>query len=456
MNVNSSPNMELNTKLITKIALMLVAVLLSFTIIGIPISIVIVGYYAYKEIVTLRSEENSEDVVMLRKLESEYQRCYKQFEDLKREKHILASSTKLKFFSQRQEYLRDLKLKIHTIQQKLYSSSEGFEVSSELIKLTFASSEELKNKLEKMKAIEKEFRNNGIEYKDMLSVDSSSKKGLSLQKKVGKTLVKNFINEVKLLIKNNKKTCYTTSNLDKISSLIEIIYDDLNTSNENFNIGIKKSVLKHQVEKFNYNVQLELLMQEEKEAERERKEEEREALKAQKEIEKLIQKNLEEEAKAKQNLMEYELQLEQANDEDKENIRLAIDKWRKIVEKIAIDKDNIEEFAKNYNVGYVYVVENSNSFKNNILKIGMTRRPEPEKRFKELSNASVPFAFDPLILVKSENAFKLEKELHNTFANKRVNMVNRRKEYFHTTIEEIKNVLSSSEIPYDDCECNPL
>ncbi len=54
----------------------------------------------------------------------------------------------------------------------------------------------------------------------------------------------------------------------------------------------------------------------------------------------------------------------------------------------------------------------------------MTRILDPHERFKELSNAFVPYNFYPLLLIKSVNTYKLEKELRNEFNKKRVNKVN--------------------------------
>lgn len=68
----------------------------------------------------------------------------------------------------------------------------------------------------------------------------------------------------------------------------------------------------------------------------------------------------------------------------------------------------------------------------------MTRRLEPLDRVKELGDASVPFLFDVHAMIYSDDAPALEKSLHHSFANKRVNMVNNRKEFFEVSLDEIK------------------
>jgi hypothetical protein len=60
-----------------------------------------------------------------------------------------------------------------------------------------------------------------------------------------------------------------------------------------------------------------------------------------------------------------------------------------------------------------------------------------------LYNASVPFPFEIHGWIHSDNAPKIEKELHNRFALKRKNKINSFKEYFDVTIGEIKEVVAS-------------
>lgn len=57
------------------------------------------------------------------------------------------------------------------------------------------------------------------------------------------------------------------------------------------------------------------------------------------------------------------------------------------------------------------------------------------------SSASVLFEFDVHAIIFSEDAPALEKMLHNRFDDKRVNMVNKRKEFFRVSLEEIENVV---------------
>jgi hypothetical protein len=102
------------------------------------------------------------------------------------------------------------------------------------------------------------------------------------------------------------------------------------------------------------------------------------------------------------------------------------------------DKEKAISQAQLTKAGHVYVISNIGSFGENIYKIGLTRRLEPEIRVKELGDASVPFHFDIHAMIFSDDAPSLEHKLHEIFEEKRVNLVNRRKEFFKITLEDIE------------------
>ena len=74
----------------------------------------------------------------------------------------------------------------------------------------------------------------------------------------------------------------------------------------------------------------------------------------------------------------------------------------------------------------------------------MTRRLNPQERVDELGDASVPFNFDVHAMIFSDDAPALENALHKAFENKKVNMVNQRREFFHVTLDEIKKVINDN------------
>lgn len=77
-----------------------------------------------------------------------------------------------------------------------------------------------------------------------------------------------------------------------------------------------------------------------------------------------------------------------------------------------------------------------------MVKIGMTRRLDPLDRIRELSDASVPFNFDVHALFFSKDAVGIETALHERFAELRVNIVNRRREFFSVAPARVKEHLT--------------
>ena len=110
----------------------------------------------------------------------------------------------------------------------------------------------------------------------------------------------------------------------------------------------------------------------------------------------------------------------------------------KDIEKAIAD---IDYRQANMKAGYVYVISNIGSFGPNVYKIGMTRRLDPQDRVDELGDASVPFNFDVHAMIFSDDAPALEAALHRAFEDRKINMVNTRREFFNVTLDEIKEVV---------------
>lgn len=103
--------------------------------------------------------------------------------------------------------------------------------------------------------------------------------------------------------------------------------------------------------------------------------------------------------------------------------------------------EGVVERAANVRAGYVYVISNIGSLGDRVVKIGLTRRLEPMDRVRELGDASVPFCFDVHVLIFSDDAVGLEGALHKHFADRRLNLINIRREFFFATPHEVKEAL---------------
>ena len=102
---------------------------------------------------------------------------------------------------------------------------------------------------------------------------------------------------------------------------------------------------------------------------------------------------------------------------------------------------DVDYRAANIRAGYVYVISNLGSFGDKVVKVGLTRRLDPRERVRELGDASVPFKFDVHALFFSDDAVGIESKLHERLADRRVNLVNTRREFFYATPEEVKEHL---------------
>ena len=149
--------------------------------------------------------------------------------------------------------------------------------------------------------------------------------------------------------------------------------------------------------------------------------------------------------KIEQEEAKYQAEIEKANEalsstEDEAQIAALKSKILELqgqLSDVTIKKDEISKL-QNGKAGNVYIISNLGSFGENVFKIGMTRRMDPQERVDELGSASVPFKFDVHSFIFSDDAVSLENKLHTILNDKRVNKVNMRKEFFYSTIDELE------------------
>ncbi|WP_417598521.1 GIY-YIG nuclease family protein [Oceanospirillum sp.] len=178
-----------------------------------------------------------------------------------------------------------------------------------------------------------------------------------------------------------------------------------------------------------------------KEQQAELRAQEREEKKARQEAEK-AQKAAEKEGQIKQDaITELERRMAEEGEAERAAHQEVLDKLKAELEEAHQRLERARSRAQDTKQGHVYVISNIGSFGEDVLKIGMTRRLEPMDRVKELGDASVPFTFDVHALIESDDAPALETMLHQVFDDRRVNRVNRRKEYFKVQLDEIEQQL---------------
>ena len=179
----------------------------------------------------------------------------------------------------------------------------------------------------------------------------------------------------------------------------------------------------------------------------EQKQNEFEERKAQKDYERAMRDAAKNEEKAREQLEKQREALERAASEDeKTKLQEQVSALEVRLQEALAMKERAMSMAQQTRTGYVYVISNVRSFGEGIYKIGMTRRIDPMDRVRELGDASVPFPFEVHYMIYTNDAPKLEAELHQRFAEFKMNSDNYRKEFFKVPIEDIESVLKELEV----------
>ncbi len=278
-----------------------------------------------------------------------------------------------------------------------------------------------------------------LNYSDKWQLDGSLAKGAAMNNDNMKLYLRAFNSECDVLISKAK-----FNNVDKIKDKIHKSASALDKLNKRNKISITSNYLQLKVNELYLVHEYNCKKQEEKDAIRAAREEEREQAKLQKEIQE-ARKNIAKEQKHYENAKENLLH-QLANSDGNEAVELK-EKIKQIDDKLAEISKNYEDIdyrEANQRAGYVYVISNIGAFGEDVYKIGMTRRLEPQDRIDELGDASVPFRFDVHAMIFSDDAPKLENALHKAFENRKVNMINGRKEFFKVSLDEIEKVVKEN------------
>lgn len=265
------------------------------------------------------------------------------------------------------------------------------------------------------------------------TIDGSEAKGRASTKRYIKLTLRAFNGECDSLIAKVK-----WNNVNQMKERISKSFETINKIGESQTVSIQQQYLNLKIQELVLEYEYQSKRQREKEELRAAQEELREEEKARREFEQA-------QKEAEKDETNYQKALEKARKEIESTTGV---KQERLLEQIAnLEKELLEakerkeralSMAQQTKRGHVYVISNIGSFGQNIFKIGMTRRLEPTDRVKELGDASVPFQFDIHAMIFSEDAPRLENELHKAFTNNKVNMLNYRKEFFNVTIDEIE------------------
>jgi hypothetical protein len=266
------------------------------------------------------------------------------------------------------------------------------------------------------------------------TVNGSQREGAKMVRQTTKLILRAFNGECEAAGAN-----VSYNNIKKMEERINKSFEAINKMGETMQVSITDSYLHLRLDEIRLINEYETKKYEERERERERREEMRDAERAQREMEQAQQDAEAQEAT-------YQRLLEKARREAAEATGA---KLQQLTDKVAEFSAKLDDARKRKEKaiaraqltksGFVYVISNIGAFGEGVVKIGMTRRMEPLERIMELSGASVPFPFDVHAMLYSDDAPALEAALHQLVGDRRMNLVNTRKEFFQgIKLTEIK------------------
>lgn len=359
---------------------------------------------------------------------------------------------------QKNKEINDKKAQINELDGKIKNLKDSLvDVSDQVMyedyglykpRYDFANSSTFKGRLSEVRSDQKMMIKEGTAgdiFRPML-LDNSESKGHSMQKKNIKQLVRSFNVECEAAI--NK---VTKSNIEMIEKRINRSFDQLNKLNEPNGVRLTSQYLDSKLDEAHIALEYALKKEQERELLREQRQREKEERQAQKEMAQERAKYEKDETHFQQAKDLLQNKIDNSKSEvEVESLKRKLAELQGKLDDIQEKKIKLSNRAENPTAGYVYIISNIGSFGQNVYKIGVTRRLDPMDRINELSSASVPFKFDVHALIFTDDAYKLETELHEYFDRERVNKVNKRKEFFKLDLDEIKKVLDKhKELTFD-------
>lgn len=391
------------------------------------------------------NNELKEEIKELKKLlnpeQQEIANLVKEIDKLKLEKDKISKEVD-KLFNKKQELSNKIKLKKKDL---ILLDDEILMQEFGLYKpiYDFESSEKYKQAIDNLRVVQKEMIKNksAVIYSNNWTVDGSKAKGRKMTNDNIKQIIMAFNIECDNLIAKVKY-----NNIQSIQKRIEKTFERLNKLNESNQVRLTSKYLECKLSELKLVHEYQVKKQEEKEEQKRIREELREEAKLKKELEEAKKNTLKDITHFENALSKLNEQLKSNNlsDEEIKNLQLKKEELEKNIDNLNLSLKDIDYRQENQRAGYVYIISNIGAFGKDVYKIGMTRRLEPMDRIDELGDASVPFNFDVHAMIFADDAPKLENALHKAFENKKLNMVNQRREFFNVTLEEIEKVVKEN------------
>jgi hypothetical protein len=271
------------------------------------------------------------------------------------------------------------------------------------------------------------------------TVGNSQKEGERMVKQNIKLVLRAFNGECEAA-----RADVSWNNVAKMEERIKKSCDAINKLSGVLQVTITPEYLKLKLDELRLTHEFEDRKYQDREEQRRIREQIREEERAQREVERAREDAETEEARYQKALAKAREEAAAATGAALEKLTAQVSAFEAKLDEARKKKERAIARAQLTKSGFVYVISNIGSFGEKIYKIGMTRRMEPMERIAELGDASVPFPFDLHAMLYSDNAPELENALHQLFADRRLNMVNARREFYHSVeLEEVEAFVRS-------------
>lgn len=346
-----------------------------------------------------------------------------------------SKNNKLNEISNLSEEIKEKQFEVDQLNGEILTQQSGIYKP----RFDFCNSEEYKNHIDEIRDKEKELikSKTAATGSTNWAVNNSLRKGQKMVADMQKLLLRAFNGECDELVTKIKY-----NNLEASLKRIEASCNAISKLGAIMDVSITEQYKQLKIDELQLAYEYAQKKQEEKEEQKALKAQMREEAKLQKEIEEERRKLEKEQNHYSNALTKIDVQLEA----DPDNPDLIAKKQELEAQAADIERaiQDVDYRQANKRAGYVYVISNIGAFGENVYKIGMTRRLDPMDRVDELGDASVPFNFDVHAMIFTDDAPALESALHKAFEDKKVNMINQRREFFRVSLDEIKAVIKAN------------
>jgi hypothetical protein len=270
--------------------------------------------------------------------------------------------------------------------------------------------------------------------KKTLTYNGSEVQGRKRIKKVLQLMLRAFNGECDTFI---ARVNYRNASI--MQKRIRSAFDQVNKIAETWHCELSPRYLENRLDELNLVYEYAEFQEKIKEEQSWIRQQEREEEKARREAEKREREAARRVVSVEEAVRDVRQALEAASESQKAAYKKRIKELEDELAGALEERKRAKSHAEQTRFGCVYIFSNVESFGEDIYKIGMTRREDPEERRRELGDASVPFPFDCHAYIWTEDAPSLERELHKHFDARRLNLENQRKEFFKITIDEIQS-----------------